>query len=209
MRTRLRHSTLVLAFFIALFAFSFGPSGTLAQDTPSQVGPIVPQAASCTVEPRTADELRALFSTASPADPVAMSMTATIVIGEPADPVSAQHVTETIHQAFACLNAGDYGRFLAMMTDRSVVTNFPWIAEMLADEASAAEIMSPVAPEEAYLQTLLGIGSIAQLPDGRYSAVVVGIDPSGGDAPFALYLILTENDGVWLIDEVIAFDQEM
>ena len=168
----------------------------------------MPQAASCTVEPRTVDELNALFATASPVDPVGMGMSATVIIGEPADPVSAQHVTTTIHQVIACLNAGDYGRFFAMMTDRAVVTNFPWVAEMLADEASAAEVMTPVAPEEAYQQTILGIGSIAQLPDGRYSAVVVGIDPSGGDAPFALYLILTDSDGTWLIDEALEFDSE-
>ena len=136
-------------------------------------------------------------------------MTATIVVGETADPVSAQHVTTTIHQAFACLNAGDFGRFFSLLTDRAIVTVFPWMAEILADEASAAEAMAPNPPDEEFQQTILGIGSIAQLPDGRHSAVVVGIDPSGGDAPFALYLILTENDGSWLIDDAVEFDMEV
>ena len=65
----------------------------MAQDAPSQIGPVVPQASSCTVDPRTTDELIALFATATPDDPVVIDMTATIVVGETADPVSAQHVT--------------------------------------------------------------------------------------------------------------------
>lgn len=205
----LRFSTLGLALLCALVLVQSGLGGTRAEDAPSQIGPVVPPATSCTVVPRTADELLALFSTATPADPAAMEMTATITLGERADDVSAQHVTSTIHQAFACLNAGDYGRFLALMTDQMVVTNFPWVAEMLADDASAADVMTPHPPEAAFQQSILGIGSIARLADGRYSAVVVGIDPSGSDAPFALYLILVEQNGTWLIDEAIEFDREM
>ena len=209
MRTCFRRSSIVLALVLSLFVLQSGLTGTSAQDVPSQIGPIVPQPSSCTVAPRTADELKALFSTASPDDPVVIDMTATIVVGEAADPVSAQHVTSTIHQAIACLNAGDFGRFFSLLTDRAVVAIFPWMAEVLADEASAAEAMTPQPPDEEFQQTILGIGSIAQLPDGRYSAVLVGIDPSGGEAPFALYLILTESDGAWLIDEAVEFDMEM
>ena len=209
MRARFRPLVLGLAVVFALFALSFGRTGTMAQDVPSQIGPVVPPGSSCTGDPRTADELMALFATATPGDPVVIDMTATIVVGEPADPVSAQHVTSTIHQAFACLNAGDFGRFFSHLTDRAVVENFSWMAEILADEASAAEAMTPNPPDAEFQQTILGIGSIAQLPDGRFSAVVVGIDPSGGDAPFALYLILTESDGAWLIDEAVEFDMEM
>jgi hypothetical protein len=198
----------------ALLALSLAMTGlfhvaTLAQDVPSQIGPIVPQASSCTVEPRTTDELIALFSTASPDDPVVIDMSATIIVGETADLVSAQHVTSTIHQAFACLNAGDFGRFFSLLTDGAIVKIFPWMAEVLADEATADEALAPQPPGEEHQQTILGIGSIAQLPDGRYSAVVVGIDPSGSDAPFALYLILTESDGTWLIDDAVEFDMEM
>jgi hypothetical protein len=209
MQTCFRRSALGLALVFSLFILQSGVAGTNAQDVPSQIGPFTPQASACTVDPRTADELLVIFATASPVDPVTMNGAVTIVMGEPADPVSAQHVTSTIHQAFACLNAGDYGRFLALMSEQVIITNFPWVAEMLADEASAAEAMTPQPPEEEYRQTILGIGSIAQLPDGRYSAVVVGIDPSGGDAPFALYLVLAENDGIWLIDEAVEFDTEL
>jgi len=208
MQHRFRRWAIGLALMLALFVLQPGLTGTSAQDAPSQIGPIKPQASSCTVDPRTTDELVALFSTASPDDPVAIDMTTTIVMGETADPVSAQHVTSTIHQAFACLNAGDFGRFFSLLTDQAIVKVFPWMAEVLADESSAAEALTPNPPEADYQQTILGIGSIAQLPDGRYSAVVVGIDPSGGDAPFALYLILTETDGIWLIDDAVEFDME-
>ncbi len=209
MRAWFRRSSLGLAFALSLIVLQGGFAGTSAQDAPSQIGPVVPQPSSCTAEPRTTEELKALFATASPDDPVVIDMTATIVVGETADLVSAQHVTTTIHHAFACLNAGDFGRFFSLLTDRAIVTVFPWMAEILADEASAAEAMTPNPPPAEFQQTILGIGSIAQLPDGRHSAVVVGIDPSGGDAPFAIYLILTENDGAWLIDEAVEFDMEM
>ncbi len=208
MRVAFHRSSIGLVLILSLFMLQSGLAGTSAQDTPSQIGPITPQGSSCTVEPRTTEELIALFATASPSDPVAMPTTATIVIGEQADPVSSQHVTATIHQAFACLNAGDFGRFFSLLTDRGIVTIFSWMGEVLADEASAEEAMTPNPPEAEYQQTILGIGSITQLPDGRYSAVVVSLDPSGGDAPFALYLLLTEQDGIWLIDEAVDFEME-
>jgi hypothetical protein len=181
-------------------------TGALAQEAPSQIGPIIPPASACTVEPRTAAELVALFANATPADPMPVSTTATITIGEPADAASAEQVTALIYQAVACLNAGDFGRFFALMTDHAIVTIFPWIAEELATEEAAAHALAPSPPPADMLTTILGIGSIAQLPDGSYSAVLVQLDPNAGDQPTALLLTAIEQDGVWFIDNAIDFD---
>lgn len=206
MPSRVRRSMLGAALMCAMFALQFGFAGTSAQDVPSQVGPVKPSPALCTVEPRTVDELTALFAGATPTDPVDLSTSATIHFGQPANPEAAQHVTALIHQAFACLNAGDFGRFMALMSDQVILSSFLWVQEMLADEASAAEALIPQEAPEEFQQTLLGIGSISQLPDGRHSAVVVGIDPSGSEAPFALYLVVAEQNGTWMFDEIIEFD---
>lgn len=181
-------------------------TGALAQDAPAQIGPIIPPASACTVEPRTAAELVALFANATPADPMAAATTATITIGEPAGEESAQQVTALIYQAVACLNAGDFGRFFALLTDHAIITIFPWIAEELSTEETAAQALAPNPLPTDMLTTILGIGSITQLPGGAYSAVLVQLDPNAGDQPTALLLTTVEQDGVWFIDSAIDFN---
>lgn len=207
MLTRFRCCSFGALMVLSLVLTGLFQTGTLAQDAPSQIGPVIPLASSCTVEPRTTEELVALFASATPADPMPVETSATIVLGQPADARSSQQVTAVIHQAIACLNAGDFGRFFALLTDHGIVTIFPWVAEMLATEESAAEVMALNPPPEEYLQTILGIGSISRLPDGSYSAVLVELDPNAGEQPTALYLTLVEMDGVWRIDSAVDFNE--
>jgi hypothetical protein len=207
MRITIRRFLFSLFVGLSLVASGVSQTAALAQDAPSQIGPITPPASACTVEPRTAAELVALFANATPADLVPVSTTATITIGQPADAASAQQVTALIHQAVACLNAGDFGRFFALLTDHAIVTIFPWIAEELSTEESAAHALAPSPPPADFLTTILGIGSIAQLPDGSFSAVLVQLDPNAGEQPTALILTAVEQDGVWLIDNAIDFDE--
>lgn len=206
MRTPFQRSTLGLALILALVVLQSGFTGTHAQDAPSQIGPLIPPASACTGEPRTGEELAALFASATPADPTMGATTATIAIGEPAGAASAQHVTELIYHAIACLNAGDFGRFFALLTDHAIVTIFPWVGEELANEEFAAQLATPTPPPTELLTTILGIGSISQLPDGSFSAVLVQIDPNAGEQPSALILYAVEEHGVWLIDNAIDFD---
>lgn len=197
--------------FSAFVVFSFvaagvSPAAALAQDAPSQIGPVTPPASACTAEPRTAEELVALFADATSADPMPDSTTATITFGKPADTASAQQVTALIYQAVACLNAGDFGRFFGLLTDHAIVTVFPWVAGELSTEDSAAHALAPSPPPADMLTSILGIGSISQLPDGSFSAVLVQLDPTAGDQPTALILNAVEQDGVWRIDNAIDFD---
>jgi hypothetical protein len=206
MLASLRRSILGALIVLSLIVTGIFPTGVLAQEAPSQIGPVTPPASACTVEPRTTEELIALFASATPADPMPVETSATLILGKPADARASQQVTAVIHQAIACLNAGDFGRFFALLTDHAIVTIFPWVAEMLATEDSAAEAMAPNPPPEEYRQTILGIGSISRLPDGSYSAVLVELDPNAGDQPSALFLYVVEEDGVWRIDNAIDFD---
>ena len=206
MHARFRFPILGALLALSLLITGLFHTAALAQDAPSQIGPITPPASACAVEPRTAEELVALFADATPADPMPVSNAATITIGQPAGAAPAEHVTALIHQAIACLNAGDFGRFFALLTDHAIVTIFPWVAEELSTEESAAQALIPSPPAADFLTTILGIGSISQLPDGSYSAVLVQLDPNAGDQPTALILYAVEQDGVWLIDNAIDFD---
>jgi hypothetical protein len=132
--------------------------------------------------------------------------TATITIGTPAEEAAAAQVTALIHQAIACLNGGDFGRFFALLTDHAIVTVFPWVAEAMPNEEVAAEMLVPTPAPPELQQTILGIGSISLLRDGSYSAVLVQLDPNAGDQPTALILSAVEEDGVWRIDNAIDFD---
>jgi hypothetical protein len=207
MLTRFRCGSFGTLIVLSLILTGVLQDGTLAQDAPSQIGPIVPPASACTVEPRTIDELQALFADVTPGDSMPVETTATLTLGKPADAHSSQQVTAVIHQAIACLNAGDFGRFFALLTDHGIVTIFPWVAEMLATEESAAEVMALDPPADEYRQIILGIGSISRLPNGSYSAVLVGLDPNAGEQPTALYLIVVETEGVWRIDGAVDFNE--
>ncbi len=205
MNIRFRRSILGALLALLLVLTGLFHTAALAQDAPSQIGPMTPPASACMVEPRTAEELVALF--AIPTDPIPASTTATIALGKPADAASAQEVTALIYQAVACLNAGDFGRFFALLTDHAIVTIFPWVADELATEESATQVMAPDPVPARYMQTILGIGSISLLPDGSYSAALVVLDPNAGEQPTALILNVVENDEVWRIDSAIDFDE--
>ena len=205
MNIRFRRSILGALLALLFVLTGLFHTAALAQDAPSQIGPMTPPASACMVEPRTAEELVALF--AIPTDPIPASTTATIALGKPADAAASQQVTELIFQAIACLNAGDFGRFFALLTDHAIVTIFPWVADELATKESATQVMAPDPVPAQYMQTILGIGSISLLPDGSYSAALVVLDPNAGEQPTALILNVVENDEVWRIDSAIDFDE--
>ena len=205
MNIRFRRSILGALLALLLVLIGLFHTAALAQDAPSQIGPMTPPASACMVEPRTAEELVALY--AIPTDPIPASTTATIALGKPADAAASQKVTELIFQAIACLNAGDFGRFFALLTDHAIVTIFPWVADELATEESATQVMAPDPVPAQYMQTILGIGSISLLPDGSYSAALVVLDPNAGEQPTALILNVVEDDEVWRIDSAIDFDE--
>lgn len=181
------------------------PPPARAQVEPITRYPMTPPAADCTIEPRTADSIVDLFANATPIAADAPATSATIPLGREAQDSVAVEITRTIEMAFACQNAGDFARFFALLTDHAIVTIFPWLAEMVVDEEMAADMIAVNPPGEESLQTILGIGGITSVGQGRYTAVVVYLDPNGGDEAFALHLTFIGVNGVWLVDDVIDF----
>ena len=180
-------------------------SGVLAWQTGTIPGAVTPPAADCIVEPRTPDSLIAIFADATPVADSAPETNATIPLGVTANEATSAEITATIHQAFACQNAGDFARFFALLTDHAILTIFPWIGPMLLDDESAAEMLAVVPPGDDFQQTILGIGAISDVGDGRFTAVVVFADPNASEPVSALHLTFFNIDGVWLIDGAIDF----
>lgn len=196
--------------FLILGASLSGTELGGAQDaTPSAIQtsmyPYTPDPALCTGAQRTAEELVELFANATPPVSAGIATTATIPLGRQAEEPVATQIVATIETAFACQNAGDFARFFALLTDHALVTIFPWVTEMVLDEAMAAEMIAPQPPSAEFQQSILGIGGITSVGLGIYTAVVVYLDPNGGDSVFALHLTFVWDGTSWLIDSVIDF----
>jgi hypothetical protein len=162
----------------------------------------------CRVEPRTIEELRALYATATPVVENA-APSRTVPTGHPADEATAAAVVATVHEAFACLNAGDFLRFFALLTNNALLTAFPWVGEAIAGDQVPPEVTDPVAAPADQRETLLAVAGISRLGDGRIGAVIAFLDPeSDATGADALYLIFTLQGDRWRIDDVIDFGDE-
>jgi len=201
-RTRQRGIKWILS-LLAICGMLFTHGAAVAQDG----YPITPQPDGCTVEPRTVEEVQALFMHATPIAETDLPPSVVVPTGNPADLAAIQGVTETIHEAFACLNGNAYFNFFSLLTDSALTTNFYWVGEMMASGEIPQEFLTPEAQPEEYQQTIIAISSISRLTaDGRVGAIVVSIDPTSSSMePRAMFLILTLVGDRWLVDEVIEF----
>src|SRR3712207_324981 len=108
----------MVVLLLAALAVAGGVAPVAAQDATPGAGaaqfPITPDPADCTVEPRSADELLALWydpagtPLAVPGTPTAEQATSvTIPLGPPADEATAAAVVAAASEVFACFAAGD------------------------------------------------------------------------------------------------------
>ena len=109
----------------ALCAFVVvGPPGVVAQDGSPVAGLDVPSPAECTVQPRSVDELRALFRevAATPVldSPEASPTPAVAPTGAPADEQTVAAINATWREYVACINSGDQARMFALVSDNMV-----------------------------------------------------------------------------------------
>jgi hypothetical protein len=206
-------STFRRALVIVALGFGFavtliGPRYAAAQD--QTIGPLVPDAALCQAEPRTVEELAALFA-ASPAagEPVVPDQVS-IPAGRIASPELADEIRQAVVEAIACLNSGNFLSFLSILTDDAVLTAFGWLGQELALGVNPWWAATPVAPaDEAYLQTLVSVAEVRVLADGRVGAFIVVIDPGSGNLePEVIHLVFVREGERWLIDEVAEFTRE-
>ena len=184
----------------ALLALALvGPPLVGAQDATPAASPIAADA--CTVAPRSADELIAIWS-APAATPPPGSGAATSTpapAGEPADAATVAGITATARELVACANAGDAARLLALYTDALVAGFGPGPDQAEAEvRAVLAQPPVPVPPEAR--QTLLGVSAVRVLPDGRVAASLAVGDPASPTPPDT-HLVFARVGDRWLVAE--------
>jgi hypothetical protein len=184
-----------------------------AQDATPGAGamafPITPDPAACQVEPRSTDELLALWYTAegSPvpaATPTwgAQTTSLTLPVGPPADEATANEVISAVSEVFGCFATGDFVRATALFTD-DLVRSFGGEPGTTAEDARAFLEATPVAGMEGDgNERLIAITDVMDLGDGRVGAFVV--DESGGQLDTA-YAIFERQEDRLLLDEIIDF----
>ncbi len=168
-------------------------SGTPATDSQ--------EAASCTgIEPRDADDLRALSATpgstsgeetqvpGAAATPTPFAMPE----GEAADEVVVAEVTTLYQQLIACLNAGEYLRAYALYTDEYLVRN-------LSDEIITGLAATPVSGENVQQSSFGGVREARVLADGRIGALVTTRAEESGE--LLLFAVLRRDGDRLRIDE--------
>ena len=184
-----------------------------AQDATPGAGaeqfPFSPDPAECTVEPRAADELLALWY-GPDGSPVAAAATpaieevateVTIPVGPPADGATAAAVADTVRQVFACFAAGETLRAYALFTD-DLAREFGPEPGTPREEAEAFVAATPEPGAEGEAGEIVAITDVMDLADGRVGAFVV--DRSAGP-PDTVYAIFERDGDRLLVDEVVDF----
>ncbi|MGI8406679.1 MAG: copper resistance protein CopC [Thermomicrobiales bacterium] len=179
----------------------------------------IPDPSSCTVKPRSIEEIEALVGTE--AKPLSVPTSANSP-GQPLSPASdsavdTQTQSEIINasaEMVACTNAVDTLRRLALFSDDNLKAAFPQgVSPGFAQMATQTQQPLPKTKWTA----LLDVQNITTLSDGRISATVVVDDPSSHIHPAALpggtpastdvgaqkaTVIFVKVNDRWLIDEI-------
>lgn len=149
----------------------------------------------CTVEPRSADEIARIQATPAAEEPAATPETT-----RPADEETLRAVEMVVKMADACAAAGDYGRLAALYSDHAIQ------AGVLDEEAISIQPGTPVATP-----------SSSELP-GKYGPPVIRFASWVDEthlvaeverAPTIRELRFVQEDGVWLIDSEETITSEM
>jgi hypothetical protein len=184
-----------------------------AQDATPAAGaaafPIEADPAACQVEPRSTDELLALWYTpeGSPvpaATPTwgAQTTSLTLTVGPPADEATRSEVVDAVSEVFGCFAAGDFARATALFTD-DLVRSFGGEPGTTVEDARAFLEATPAAGMEvAEEERVIAITDVMDLGDGRVGAFVV--DESGGELD-TVYAIFERQEDRWLVDEIVDF----
>jgi hypothetical protein len=178
-----------------------------AQDAPPIPTAYSPDIAGCQANPRTYEELLALFPERSTSEAGATLPEAwTVPVGQRADAGTTEMVRVAIDELFACLNGGDHGRFLALFTDRAIQVTFPWLGEALHSGEMQADLSNPASLPVEQRQTILAMGDVMTYGDGHTGVIVTFLDPaSENTGAEVLYFNFSFEGDRWLVDEVFDF----
>lgn len=195
------HRLSILVF--ALLALLTGGLATVAaQDASPVAGLDFPDPADCTVEPRTEEELRALMreAAATPvggASPVATPASAVPSDGDPADEQTVAEINATWRGFIACINANDFPRVFALISDDKLRRDF--VQDFAAGETEESMIAffmaTPVELEPDVRAPFIPLTDVRVLADGRISAVGPGESGQGE------VLIFVEEGDRWMVDD--------
>lgn len=174
-----------------------------AQEATPAAYPLTPDPADCRIEPRSIESLIAVMGTPAAASPAAPASPTPFVRpdGEPADAATAAAVIATVHEVFACANAGDFLRIYANFTDdylRHFLAGTP-----MNDQVIGFFTASPVPLPEAEKRIIVRFEEVQLLADGRAGVVVVLDEPDDPRTEEPDYIILEQVGDRWLLDEVV------
>jgi hypothetical protein len=182
-------------------AESIPASETSAQESTPIASLDVSTPVACTVEPRSEDELRALFREAA-ATPIPTSLEASPTpavppTGAPADAQTVAAITATWRQYLACIESGDQARMFALLSDAMVRRQFVVdIAFGVTEDALFAYLAAtptPIPPGQSV--PFVPFDDVRVLGDGRVAVVGPG---EGGRGDVRIFV--KEGDR-WLLDD--------
>lgn len=203
-----RLSAIAVAFVLgsAITGGVASPSG--AQEATPVAELVTPDPAVCQVAPRPAESLAAFIGTppAGAATPVGAAPAPFVPpAGTPADAATVAGVTATAEELFACYNANDLARVVALFTDDYLRRSFA--AEGVTADALRLFAAPPEARPAAEWEAI-SVRDVRLLPDGRVGALLVGRNPATDPPDFADFTVFVERDGRYLIDDVVLLSAE-
>jgi len=184
----------LLAFLLSIAA----AGSTVAQPATPAAYPVAPDPSECLIESARVEEITAILGT-----PVAEAPNrATPFVppaGAPADSETSAEVVATLHQVFACANAGDPLRVASLFTDDFVRSFFGGVPrENLLDFLA----IPPQPLPEDQKRIIIRFGEVQLLPDGRAGVVIVLDEPADPRTEEPDFAILELVEGRWLVDEL-------
>jgi hypothetical protein len=170
--------------------------------------PLTPDPADCQIEPRSADELLALWFTPEgtpipPATPMAGADATSVMVplGPRADEDTTMALTALISDIFSCFAAGDFARATAYFSD-DLTRSFGAEPGVSMEDARAFIEASPEPEAMGEQSQIVSISDVMELSDGRIGAIVV---ESVGGQQDAVYAIFENQGDRWVVDELIDF----
>jgi hypothetical protein len=184
----------VLAILLSLVA----TESAAAQAATPAAYPVAPDPRECVIEPAAVEEVGAILGTpvARPADSATPFVPPA---GVPADAETSAAVVATLHEVFACANAGDLLRVASLFTDDFVRNFFGGVSrEDLLDFLA----VPPQPLPEDQKRIIIRFGEVQLLPDGRAGVVIVLDEPDDPRTEEPDFAILEQVEGRWLVDEL-------
>ncbi len=181
-----------------------------AQDATPAGGLVAPDPEACQVQPRTVENLLTFLATpsAGTASPTLGTATPEVFAaprGEPADEEIVAGVSATAIELYACYNANAFLRVFALFTDQ-------YLARSIAEEGITADAVgllgTPIAPQAVGQPLSVAVQDVRVRPDGRVGAYLVRHSPMGDGGNAVDYYIFVEQDGRYLIDDVVLLPAE-